>query len=177
MTVNNELHKIILYHRKQAKLSRNELAELADVGKTVIYDLEKGKITVRWSTILAILDTLNIHLTFQSPLMEEYEKSTDYIHNLLAGVLTETKSNRYIFQYDMDYRGEPISLTMPVEKTPYEFKSFPPFFDGLLPEGGQLEGLLKIYKIDKSDYFTQLLVIGQDLVGAVTVEEITRTDE
>ena len=77
MTVTNRLHEIILYHRKQAKLSRNELAELADVGKTVIYDLENGKKTVRWINILAILDALNIHLKFQSPLMEEYEKSTD----------------------------------------------------------------------------------------------------
>ena len=99
------------------------------------------------------------------------------IHNLPAGVLTEIKSNRYIFQYDVDYSGEPISLAMPIKNTPYEFKSFPPFFDGLLPEGGQLEGLLKIYKIDKSDYFTQLLVTGQDLVGAVTVGEITSLDE
>ena len=76
MTVNNELSKIILFHRKQAKLSRNELAELAGVGKTVIYDLEKGKMTVKWNTILTILLALNIEIKFQSPLMEEYEKST-----------------------------------------------------------------------------------------------------
>ena len=75
MTVNDELHNVILYHRKQAKLSRNELAELAGVGKTVIYDLEKGKRTVKWSTILTILQALNIDIKFQSPLMEEYEKS------------------------------------------------------------------------------------------------------
>ena len=75
MSVNNELHSIILFHRKQAKLSRNELAELAGVGKTVIYDLEKGKMTVKWSTILTILQALNIDINFHSPLMEEYEKS------------------------------------------------------------------------------------------------------
>jgi len=75
MTVNIELHKIILYHRKEAKLSRIELAELAGIGKTVIYDLEKGKNTVKWSTILTILQALNIDINFQSPLMKEYEKS------------------------------------------------------------------------------------------------------
>ncbi len=75
MTAINELHSIILFHRKQAKLSRNELAELAGIGKTVIYDLEKGKKTVRWTTILAILNALNIKIKFQSPLMREYEKS------------------------------------------------------------------------------------------------------
>ena len=75
MTVKNNLSEIILFHRKQAQLSRNELAELAGVGKTVIYDLEKGKKTVKWSTILTILQALNIKIKFQSPLMEEYEKS------------------------------------------------------------------------------------------------------
>jgi serine/threonine-protein kinase HipA len=52
----------------------------------------------------------------------------------------------------------------------YEFKTFPPFFDGLLPEGAQLEGLLRLKKLDRSDYFGQLISVGQDLVGAVTVE-------
>ena len=75
MSVIYELHNVLLFHRKQAKLSRKELAELAGIGKTVIYDLEKGKKTVRWSTIITILEALNIHLKFQSPLMEEYEKS------------------------------------------------------------------------------------------------------
>jgi HTH-type transcriptional regulator / antitoxin HipB len=75
MTVNSELQNIILYHRKKAKLSRNELAELAGVGKTVIYDLEKGKTTVKWNTIFTILQALNINIKFQSPLMEVYEKS------------------------------------------------------------------------------------------------------
>ncbi len=75
MSVIYELHNVLLYHRKQAKLSRNELAELAGVGKTVIYDLEKGKKTVKWSTITTILEALNIDIVFQSPLMEEYEKS------------------------------------------------------------------------------------------------------
>jgi len=77
MTVKYELHKIILFHRKQAKLSRNELAELAGLGKTVIYDLEKGKKTARWSTIIKILEALNINIHFQSPLMDDYEKSTN----------------------------------------------------------------------------------------------------
>jgi len=76
MTVINELHQIILFHRKQAKLSREALAELAGVGKTVIYDLEKGKKTVRWSTISAVLAALNINILYQSPLMDDYAKSS-----------------------------------------------------------------------------------------------------
>ncbi len=77
MTVKYSLQNIVYYHRKQAKLSRIELADLAGVGKTVIYDLEKGKETIRWSNIMAILNALNLEIRFESPLMERYEKSID----------------------------------------------------------------------------------------------------
>lgn len=77
MAVKSKLHTMVLFHRKQAKLSRNELAELAGVGKTVIYDVEKGKQSIRWSTLVSILEALNIDMKFESPLMEEYEKSID----------------------------------------------------------------------------------------------------
>lgn len=33
-----------------------------------------------------------------------------------------------------------------------------------------LEGLLRIAKIDKNDYFSQLLATGNNLAGAVTVK-------
>lgn len=99
------------------------------------------------------------------------------IHNTKAGILTEDNQKHCVFEYDNGYEGIPISLTMSVRDEPYEFETFPPFFDGLLPEGIQLEGLLKIQKIDKTDYFKQLLVTGQDLVGAVTIEEFNSEDE
>ena len=46
------------------------LADLAGVGKTVIYDMEKGKVTIRFSTLQKVLKALNIKITFTSPLME-----------------------------------------------------------------------------------------------------------
>ncbi|MDX9697759.1 MAG: HipA N-terminal domain-containing protein [Bacteroidales bacterium] len=96
-----------------------------------------------------------------------------YMHNKLAGFLTEIEKNRnYKFTYDGNYKGEPISLTMPVELKEFNFNSFPSFFDGLLPEGIQLDGLLRFNKLDKNDYFSQLIATGADLVGAVSVEEI-----
>jgi serine/threonine-protein kinase HipA len=61
---------------------------------------------------------------------------------------------------------------MPVEEKEFIFDRFPPYFDGLLPEGVLLEGLLKQRKIDKYDYLSQLIAVGNDLVGAVTVQEI-----
>lgn len=96
-----------------------------------------------------------------------------YMHNKLAGYLTEVEKNKkYKFSYDDNFKGNPISLTMPVEIKEFNFNSFPPFFDGLLPEGIQLDGLLRIKKIDKDDYFSQLMATGADLVGAVSVEEM-----
>ena len=62
---------------------------------------------------------------------------------------------------------------MPAEQHVHRFDTFPPFFDGVLPEGVMLDGLLRIAKIDRDDFFTQLITVGRDLVGAVTVEELS----
>lgn len=95
-----------------------------------------------------------------------------FFYGVFAGVLEEHEPRtRYVFHYDNAYNGEPISLTFPSDKKEIEFDSFPPFFDGLLPEGLMLESLLRQKKIDKNDGFSQLVVVGKDLVGAVTVEE------
>jgi HTH-type transcriptional regulator / antitoxin HipB len=69
------LKELVHFHRKQSGLSRKQLAEIAGVSETVIYYLEKGKVTLQWNIVTAILQALNINLTFQSPLMAEYEKS------------------------------------------------------------------------------------------------------
>ena len=68
--MNYKLKEIVLFHRKKSGLSRNQLADLAGVGKTVIYDIEKGKETIRFSTLQKVLTALNIKITFTSPLME-----------------------------------------------------------------------------------------------------------
>ncbi|MCH8012430.1 MAG: HipA N-terminal domain-containing protein [Candidatus Marinimicrobia bacterium] len=100
-------------------------------------------------------------------------KAKVYIDGISAGYLQELERSRsYKFEYDEDYEGPPVSLTMPLAQRSYSFDRFPPFFDGLLPEGVMLEGLLRLRKIDQYDYFSQLLAVGQDLVGAATVEEV-----
>lgn len=100
------------------------------------------------------------------------KKAKILIHNRPAGVLSQPDDGSFVFRYNDDYLDTPIALTMPVRDEPYLFKTFPPFFDGLLPEGPQLEALLKQLKIDKNDYFSQLIAVGNDLVGAVTVKPI-----
>jgi len=72
-----ELADIIKMHRKAAKLSRVKLAEMAGVGKTVIYDIEKGKETVQLNTLFKILKVLNIKLQFISPLIVNQQKTVN----------------------------------------------------------------------------------------------------
>lgn len=95
-------------------------------------------------------------------------KARVFVQDSPAGVLTE-EGSQYIFAYDRGYSGHPVSLTMPVREEPYVFTSFPPFFDNLLPEGVMLNALLRKRKLDATDYMAQLLVVGNDMVGAVTV--------
>lgn len=104
--------------------------------------------------------------------MEEIRMAEVFVHNQLAGWLEEIeKKKKYRFRYKEDYTGPAVSLTMPTSQKTYDFETFPSFFEGLLPEGNQLEGLLKQAKLDRNDYFGQLIAVGEDMVGAVTVKE------
>lgn len=88
-----------------------------------------------------------------------------------VGLLTELDSREgYVFEYYEDYYGPPVSLAMPTNKKIYHFDKFPAYFDGVLPEGAQLEALSRQEKLDRNDYFGQLICVGQDLVGAFSVE-------
>jgi serine/threonine-protein kinase HipA len=92
-----------------------------------------------------------------------------YVNDKPAGLLIETEEG-FEFFYHEDYEGPPVSLTMPVKKGKYEYSDFPPFFEGLLPEGHQLDALLRTEKLDKKDYLGQLITVGNDLVGNVSVK-------
>lgn len=69
----NRLSEVIKLHRKKAGLTQKELADLAGLGKTVIFDIEKNKQTVQFDTILKVLKILNIKLKVESPLLERDE--------------------------------------------------------------------------------------------------------
>jgi len=93
-------------------------------------------------------------------------------HGELAGVLEELADGGWRFVYEPGYSGAPVSLTMSVRGEAWLFPDFPPVFEGLLPEGPQLEALLRTCKIDRRDAFAQLVVVGGDLVGSLTAAEI-----
>lgn len=63
-----EIAEIILVQRKRSGLSRNELALLAGVSRTAIFDIEHGKRTYQIDTLLKILSTLNLKLQVEGVL-------------------------------------------------------------------------------------------------------------
>jgi y4mF family transcriptional regulator len=68
---------VIKKHRKAAKLSQLHLAEMAGVGKTVVYDIEKGKETIQLDTLRKILNVLNIKIELVSPFMHQLKIDTN----------------------------------------------------------------------------------------------------
>jgi len=99
-------------------------------------------------------------------------KAEIYQQGKLAGVLEEFDRQHYRFSYVPGYSGEPVSLALPIRDAAYDFENFPPLFEGLLPEGVQLEALLRKYKVDKRDMFQQLVIVGEDVVGSLSVKEV-----
>jgi serine/threonine-protein kinase HipA len=93
-----------------------------------------------------------------------------YQQNQLAGLLEERDDGSYRFTYDAAFNGEPVSLTMPTSQRVWEFPRFPAPFEGLLPEGVQLDALLRLRKLDSNDLFGQLLAVGNDVVGSLRIE-------
>jgi len=65
------LASIIRKHRKAAGLSQLQLAEMAGIGKTVVFDIEKGKETIQLDTLRKILSVLNIKVQLSSPFMNQ----------------------------------------------------------------------------------------------------------
>lgn len=97
-------------------------------------------------------------------------KAKILFNNILAGTLIELE-NKYIFEYSENYQGPAIALTLPLSQKIYHFNEFPVFFANLLPEGQRLETLLQQAKLNRQDYLGQLLTVGADMIGAITVEK------
>lgn len=103
-----------------------------------------------------------------------YRTAYVYVRNYFAGTLSETDEG-YEFTYDENYMTEcnnaPVSLTLPVSKTPYKSKTLFSFFDGLIPEGWLLDVVSRNWKIDKNDRFGLLLIACKDSIGNVSIKE------
>lgn len=72
----SEIANMVRDCRKQSGLSQAELAKLAGVGKTVVFDIEKGKESVQLNTLLKILDVLNIKMKLETPFLQTRDDHT-----------------------------------------------------------------------------------------------------
>ena len=72
-----EIPQMVRMHRKKSSLSQAELAQLAGVGKTVIFDLEHGKTTIQMDTLLRVFDALNIEIRLFSPLLQAIKETQE----------------------------------------------------------------------------------------------------
>lgn len=61
------LSDLIKTSRKKAGLSQLELAELAGVGKTLVFNIEKGRTNVHFENLLKVLRVLNIKIHIEAP--------------------------------------------------------------------------------------------------------------
>lgn len=72
----NNLGKVVRFHRRKVGLTQMQLANRAGVGKTMVFDLENGKQSVRLNTLMKVLEALDISLKYDSPEISSYiEKS------------------------------------------------------------------------------------------------------
>ena len=70
--------KLIRCHRKKSGLTQKEVADLAGVGKSVVFDVEHGKSTVQFDSLRKICDILNITITLNSPIMDKCLKEVNH---------------------------------------------------------------------------------------------------
>ena len=103
-----------------------------------------------------------------------------YLQEHLAGILEELESG-YFFSYEREYLNRtdavPISLSHPLQGTPFEDKRLFPFFDGLIPEGWLLDIAEQTWKLDPRDRMGLLLACCRDCIGAVSVVALEENDE
>lgn len=70
-----EIARIIRECRKRSGLTQQTLAELAGVGKTVVFDIEKGKESVQLNSLLKLLSVLNIQVKLELPFPMKQENN------------------------------------------------------------------------------------------------------
>lgn len=100
-----------------------------------------------------------------------------FSNDVLAGVLTETDSGKYIFCYDdsflIDDKQTAISLSLPKSQREFSSETLFPFFFNMLSEGTNKAIQCQTLKIDENDTFGLLLATAHtDTIGAITVKKI-----
>jgi serine/threonine-protein kinase HipA len=152
------------YHRRVAE-PITQASDSRRIGITSAIFV-RAVINVRVALVIAV----TLALTFDETDAFTMRLARIYQQDQLAGLLEARDDGTYRFTYDTAFHGEPVSLTMPASQQVWEFPRLPAPFEGLLPEGVQLEALLRLRKLDRHDLFSQLLAVGRDVVGSLRIE-------
>ncbi len=92
-----------------------------------------------------------------------------YLYDKLAGVLFQSDEG-FVFEYDEQYSGISLALSLPVTGNRFESRELHPFFLSLAPEGWLKKKYSELQKLDEKDPLGILLQNGNDLIGAVRLE-------
>lgn len=76
MTSVDRIGQTVRLHRRESGLTQKELADLAGVGVSSVYAIERGKRTVQLDTLLNVLSVLSISLSVEGPLSDRLAPRT-----------------------------------------------------------------------------------------------------
>lgn len=71
------------------------------------------------------------------------------------------------FSYDSEYRGSPISVSLPVQDDPFPAHETATFFSALLPEGAARREFARMFRIEQGDFVAYLEHLNDESIGAL----------
>ena len=71
------------------------------------------------------------------------------------------------FSYDSNYRGEAISVSLPLSQSPHSARATSCFFSGLIPEGSALETFSRMFHAGKEEFIPYLQHLNNESLGAL----------
>jgi HipA-like protein len=109
--------------------------------------------------------------------MSGIKRAAKVLYNGIPAGILRKSGNLYSFTYDDRYlqnpKCRPVSITLPLRKSPYDSETLFPVFINMLSEGANKRMQCRLLKIDESDYFSLLLATAKDdSIGPITIEEI-----
>jgi serine/threonine-protein kinase HipA len=107
-----------------------------------------------------------------------------WLSGVKVGYLSQDEAGMLSFAYDKAYLlgrdSRAVSLSMPLQETPYSDRIVRPFFSGLLPDEGARQRLAAALGLSASNAFGLLEIIGGECAGALSLfpagEEPPRLD-
>ncbi|MBS1785820.1 MAG: type II toxin-antitoxin system HipA family toxin [Acidobacteria bacterium] len=94
-----------------------------------------------------------------------------WLGGLPVGELSQDAHGDLVFAYGAswlaDSSSQAISVSLPKRPEPFPHRACLPFFDGLLPEGGQRSAIAKALGVSEKNPFSLLNELGGDVAGAL----------